>query len=234
MQKDIEKRVISSAENILYKQNYVSCINVLISMGWLKQVHFEDWRRGRVPYLEKVIEANLGKISYAMQCFRKWAIMKGLKPSSTAYLTWGKGAKRKLRFSKSGNHNIELAYSTHYVSPLLSEQKQQKLAEKQGQPPELLAFIISKDSTCSKCKKEIRRSSLLYREAEQALCMQCAKFGEFVFLPSGDPKLTRRAKKYSSTYVVVVKFSQSRKRYERQGLLIPTEVLQLVKDSIET
>ena len=53
------------------------------------------------------------------------------------------------------------------------------------------------------------------------------------FLPSGNPKLTRRAKKYRQTYVVVVKFSQSRKRYERQGLLIPQEVLQLVKDSIE-
>ena len=87
MQKDIEKRVISSAENILYQQKHVSCISVLISMGWLKQVHFEDWRRGRVPYLEKVVEANLGKISYAMQCFRKWAITKGLKPSSATYPT---------------------------------------------------------------------------------------------------------------------------------------------------
>lgn len=234
MRKDIEKRVISSAENILYQQNYVSFINVLISIGWLKQIHFEDWRRNRVPYLEKIIEANLSKISYAMQCFKKWAINKGLKPSNTIYLTWGKGVKRKLRFSKSGNSNIELAYSTHYVSPILSEKKQQELLEKQEQPPELLAFIISKASTCSKCKKEIHKNGLLYIEEEQVFCMDCSRFSKFIFLPSGNSKLTRLAKKHSSIYVVVVKFSKSRKRYERHGLLISQEVLQLINNNIET
>ncbi len=38
--------------------------------------------------------------------------------------------------------------------------------------------------------------------------------------------LTRRAKQYSQKYTVVVKFSRSRKRYERQGLLVNASALQ--------
>jgi hypothetical protein len=39
-----------------------------------------------------------------------------LKPSWTAYNKWGKGNKTRLRFSKSGDENIEKLYATHYVS----------------------------------------------------------------------------------------------------------------------
>jgi hypothetical protein len=41
-----------------------------------------------------------------------------------------------------------------------------------------------------------------------------------VFLPAGDPGLTRRAHRVSELSAVVVRFSRSRKRYERQGLLV--------------
>jgi hypothetical protein len=46
-----------------------------------------------------------------------------------------------------------------------------------------------------------------------------------VFLPSGDAALTRRAKKASSLSAVAVRFSRSRKRYERQGLLVEESAL---------
>jgi hypothetical protein len=39
-----------------------------------------------------------------------------------------------------------------------------------------------------------------------------------VFLPSGEAALTRRAKKASGLSAVVVRWSRTRKRYERQGL----------------
>ncbi len=32
--------------------------------------HLEDWRRGRVSYLEKIMRANLNQINFAMKCFR--------------------------------------------------------------------------------------------------------------------------------------------------------------------
>jgi hypothetical protein len=40
-----------------------------------------------------------------------------------------------------------------------------------------------------------------------------------VFLPSGDAAVTRRAKRASRLAAVVVRFSTSRRRYERQGIL---------------
>lgn len=44
-------------------------------------------------------------------------------------------------------------------------------------------------------------------------------------LPSGDAALTRRATKYSEHAAVVVRFSRSRGRYERQGILVETSTL---------
>jgi hypothetical protein len=46
-----------------------------------------------------------------------------------------------------------------------------------------------------------------------------------IFLPRGDTALTRRARSYSTLSAVVLKWSQSRKQYERQGLLIEEPAL---------
>lgn len=122
----IKKRVIQAAETVLYKQHYVSPIDILVGIGWLQPMHVQDWRKGRVSCLEKVIQANLGKISFAMRCFRGWAAEKNLKTSETVYLLRTNGPRREAVFSKSANPNIEKAYKTTYVSPILSEKKQAK------------------------------------------------------------------------------------------------------------
>ncbi len=134
--------------------------------------------------------------------------------------------QKELQFSKSGNPNLEYAYRTHYVSPLLSVKKQQKIQEKLDKPPELVVFITAKDSQCSRCQKELWRSSFLYREADQSLCLNCAGLDKLVFLPSGNAKLTRRVKNECVRYLVVVKFSRAHKRYERQGLLVEEQILE--------
>ena len=144
---NIEKRVIQIAETLLYKQQYVSPIDIFLGLGWLQPVHVQEWRKGGVPYLEKVIQGNLGKISFAMKCFSKWAREKNLKPSETSYLLRTKGAKKEAMFSKSGNPSIEKAYSTHYVSPALSEKKQERLKEELDKPPDLVAHVITQDMT---------------------------------------------------------------------------------------
>jgi hypothetical protein len=46
-----------------------------------------------------------------------------------------------------------------------------------------------------------------------------------VFLPAGDAGLTRRAHRTSELSAVVVRFNHSRKRYERQGLLVESAAL---------
>jgi hypothetical protein len=102
MRKDIEKRVIRVSEDVLFRQNYVSAIDIFVGIGFLQPVHVQDWRKGKIPYLEKVIQGNLGKISHAMKCFRQWAIQKGLKPSETVYLVRSRGQKRELQFGYFG------------------------------------------------------------------------------------------------------------------------------------
>lgn len=112
---ELENKVHSAAEHILSKENYISSIGLLLQLGILKKEDYEEWRKGKIPYLEKVCHVNLNKLSTIMAELRHIARERNLKPSETAYKKWGKGVKIDLQFSKSGNPNIERAYRTHYV-----------------------------------------------------------------------------------------------------------------------
>lgn len=92
---------------------------------------------------------------------------------------------------------------------------------------EILVFwlIGRKDSECSGCKKELGKGNFLTLDKGQPLCMECADLDHLAWLPAGDAALTRRAKKHSKLWAVVVKFSRSRRRYERQGCLVEEEAL---------
>jgi hypothetical protein len=61
------------------------------------------------------------------------------------------------------------------------------------------------------------------------LCLDCADLGHLMFLPAGDAALTRRAAKASSLSAVVVRWSRTRKRYERQGTLVEEQALALAE-----
>ena len=75
----------------------------------------EQWRFGKVPYLERVTSVNLAKLNVALKLLRKFAREQELKPSITVYKSWGKGKKRLLQFSKLGQLHMEKLYVTHYV-----------------------------------------------------------------------------------------------------------------------
>lgn len=229
----LQNRVTSAAEAALAHHHYVSAIDVLTGMGLLTPAHVLDWRRGRLDFLERVIHTNLKKISLVMSTFRQWARAKGLKPSETGYVRWGRGATVHLRFSKSGNPSIEKSYRTHYVSPELSERKKQKLEERLNRAPERVVLQILRDSRCSECGIELERGDLLCMEAEQPLCLACAGFGDLEYLPAGSAVLTRRAAKHSARKAVVVQFSRSRGRYERQGILVEEAALQRAEEECE-
>lgn len=85
---------------------------------------------------------------------------------------------------------------------------------------ELVVFAILRDSQCAACGKQLWKGDFLFMEGEHALCLGCADFDHLVYLPRGDAALTRRARKYSPLNAVVVRFSRSRGRYERQGILV--------------
>ena len=91
--------------------------------------------------------------------------------------------------------------------------------------PVVFWLIGKKESTCSQCNKALGSGNFLIREGEKGFCMACADLDHLLFLPRGDTALTRRAKKHSKLWAVVVKFSRSRGRYERQGLLVEEEAL---------
>lgn len=168
-----------------------------------------------------------------MSMFRRWASEQGLKPTETSYVRHARSGTVHLRFSKSGDPGIEKSYRTHYVSPALSETKQQRLAEKLSKAAQPVVFLILRDSQCSECGAEIAEGSLLLMEAGQPLCMPCARLDDLEYLPSGDAALTRRAAKYSERTAVVVRFSRSRGRYERQGILVETSGLEKAEQECE-
>jgi len=186
----------------------------------------DAWRKGRVDFLERAIQGNLKKISDSMAIFRGWAQEKGLKPSETQYMRRTREGKISLQFSKSGDPVVEKGYRTHFVSPRLSERKQQRLQEKLDKAPNPVVFQNLRESRCSECGVEIESGSFLLMEQEQPLCLHCGRLDDLEFLSSGDAALTRRAARYSGRVAVVVRFSRSRGRYERQGVLVETSGLE--------
>jgi hypothetical protein len=218
----VERRVEEAAEAALAERHFATAIDVFVGLGWLVPARVDEWRQGRVDYLERVIQANLAKISDATKFFRRWARDRGLVPSETAYVARTRD-RRPLRFSVSGDPAIERAYRTHWLSPALSEQKRQRLAERAARPPDLLVISPLGDFTCTACEGN---GDLLIMEDPGPLCLGCADLDHLVFLPSGEAALTRRAKKASSLSAVVVRFSRTRKRYERQGLLVEEAALE--------
>jgi hypothetical protein len=222
----LEGRVVRAAEEALSRQQYVTPIDVFLGIGWLARPHVDAWRKGRIDSLEEMIRGNLKKISLAARVFRQWAEAKGLRASETRYVRHTRGGLIDLQFSKSGAPAIEKAYRTHYVSPELRERKQQKLEERLGHAPQPVVFAILRESRCSECGTELAQGDFLYMEAGQPLCLACANMGDLEYLPAGDTALTRRAGKDSVRSAVVVRFSRSRGRYERQGILVEPSALE--------
>jgi hypothetical protein len=112
-------KIVAAVAASLQSAGFVSPIDVFESMGLLEKRHVEDWRRGRVPYLEKVIKCNLAKASRILRILRFHAHDLNLLPRTTAYRRWGRGPKQALRFSRFGDRKLEEAYSRHFVSPTL-------------------------------------------------------------------------------------------------------------------
>jgi hypothetical protein len=95
------------------------------------------------------------------------------------------------------------------------------------QNQEIVVFIVHRDSTCFECGQELPRKSFLRLEADKPLCLGCVDLDRLEFLGRGDAAVTRRAKKHSTLWAVVVEWSRARKRYERQGILVEPEAIDL-------
>jgi hypothetical protein len=213
----LAERVVKAAEAALAARGYVSSIDVLIGIRWLDAGKMEQWRRGQIDYLEQAVQTNPARISEAMKLFRSWAAATGLSPSPTPYVA-RTPQRQTLRFSHSGDHEIEAQYRTHWASPELSERKRERLVEKASRAPELVVVQpLNSEWTCHRCGAT---GNFLMMENPGPACLACVGLADLEFLPAGDALLSRRAKAKSTRCAVVVRFSRSRRRYERQGLLV--------------
>jgi hypothetical protein len=218
-------RIVRAAETALAAQDYVSAVDVLVRIGWLDSGTVNRWRRGQIECLEAAIQTNLARISEAMRLFRAWATAKELLASETDYVA-RTPQRQRLRFSRSGDPTIERLYRTHWVSPELSRRKRERLAEKASRLPELVVIQpLNNEWTCHRCGGT---GGLLVMENPGPACLRCVGLDDLEFLPAGDALLTRRTKANSARSAVVVRFSRSRRRYERQGLLVEPEAVTAV------
>lgn len=123
-QEELKVKVINAANDLVNEKGYIAPVDIFMKINILSKKDYDDWRMGRIPYLEKVCKVNLSKISLIMKELRSYALKSNLKSSFTVYKKWGKGNKIDLIFSKSRNKNIENAYSTHFINhKSLSEEK---------------------------------------------------------------------------------------------------------------
>jgi hypothetical protein len=88
---------------------------------------------------------------------------------------------------------------------------------------DLVAIVPLRDFTCVACGDT---GWLLVMEDAGPHCLSCVDLDHLVFLPAGDAALSRRARRESGLSAIVVKFSRSRKRYERQGILVEPQALE--------
>jgi hypothetical protein len=116
-------RIVRAVESILAKGDVVTPIDVFVHLDLLSKADVESWRFGRVPYLERVIHCSLGKTSRILRILRMRVHDLNMRPSPTAYVKWGKGQRTPLRFSKTGDPNLEEAYSRHFLTPGLKSKK---------------------------------------------------------------------------------------------------------------
>lgn len=113
--KDMEGKVHTAMDRQCENRGYATPVDVLMDIGLLDKKELENWRYGRIPYLEAVCKGNLHKLTAITKEMRSYARSKGWRESKSEYRQWG-AKSRVLRFSKSGDPNVERFYSTHYIA----------------------------------------------------------------------------------------------------------------------
>jgi hypothetical protein len=226
----LAERVVTAAEAALAAQGYVSPVDVLVGIRWLDVPTLERWRRRQIASLEEAVQTNPARVSQAMTLLRSWAGERGLSASEAHYVA-RTPQRQALRFSRSGDPTIEALYRTHWVAQGLSEKQRERLTEKASRVPDLVVVQpLNREWTCHRCGAS---GDLLMMEDPGPACLRCVGLDDLAFLPAGDALLSRRVKAKSTRCAVVVRFSRSRRRYERQGLLVEPPALADVQRGIE-
>ncbi|GAA0568335.1 DUF2293 domain-containing protein [Paractinoplanes ferrugineus] len=219
----LERRVVTAAERVLERQRYVSPLDVLTEIGWLTPGSVTMWRQGRAPLLEGTAAVSADRIADALEILHRWVSAGGLHPSEVEYLAATRD-RRPLVFTAGADPAREVAYRTHWTRADLPAKQRERLTTRQSKAPDLVVVQPVREFTCTGCGQT--HADMLIMEDAGPLCLTCADLDHLVFLPAGDAALTRRAKQASRLSAVVVRFSRSRRRQERQGLLVEQTALE--------
>lgn len=109
----VEREVLA----ILGGGKVVAPVDVIVRMGWLSAANLEAWRTGRVNALERVIDCNLTKLSRFLRILGFCCHDLNLVATPASYTRKGKGPRRLLRFTKTGEPKLEEIYARHFVWP---------------------------------------------------------------------------------------------------------------------
>ena len=217
-----------AAEAILARDGSVGPLELLQEMRLLEPVHVADWKRGReyARILESWIQGSPEKKERAFAFFLDWAASRGLQPIEAFHARTGPAGAEALQVTADGDGARERFFRTNYAEAGLSARRVARLQEKLSKPRDIVVFrLVSPSSKCSACGVELHKGQLLFMDKEQPRCLSCAGLDHLEFLASGDATLSRRARKYSALSAVVVRFSRTRRRYERQGILATPEAI---------
>jgi hypothetical protein len=221
-QRSLETRVVAAAEEALARQGFVTPVDVCLGLGWLQDCNVDDWRRGRADDLEDFLPVHDNRLIDIHVHLHNWATGHGLQRTEAQYVSATR-SRRQLRFLRDGHPLEEAAWRMRWISPDLEDRKRERITKTQDAAPDLLVVQPIKDWSCAECQGT---GDLLIMDEPGPLCLACADLDHLVFLPAGDAALTRRAKKASGLSAVVVRWSRTRKRYERQGLLVEESALE--------
>jgi len=90
---------------------------------------------------------------------------------------------------------------------------------------ELVVVRPNRDWKCARCGTEKGEGQCLTMTDNGPICMTCSGLINLALVPTGNARLTRRAKALREPFAVVVKWSRARKRHERQGILVDEAAL---------
>ncbi|MER7211163.1 DUF2293 domain-containing protein [Streptosporangium sp. NPDC000239] len=219
----LQRRITEAAEAALAQRGFVTVIDVLTGLRWLRAGQVDTWRQGGAATLEELTAVDGARMTEAALLLRRWALERGLTEGESAYLSSGRD-RGELRFLAGGEESV---FRVHWVSPDMSEARRRRLAERQAKAPDLVAVEPQREWRCAGCGGT---GPYLIMEGTEPYCLTCADLDHLVLLPAGNAALSRRAKKESGLAALVVRFNQRRKRYERLGILVEESALALAEE----
>jgi len=109
--------VVEAMGELLALRDEIIPLEVLLALEIVGPDVVETWRKGGLPYLERGVTTGLARVTRVLRLVHAHAHVLGLTPVTGKYLRRGKGSKRRLRFSKSGDPESERLYASHFVRP---------------------------------------------------------------------------------------------------------------------